>query len=243
MLSENLHLIKMLKINIITIFPKFFDRLLDFGVVKEGLSKNLCSISVYDLRDFTKDKHKKVDDRPYGGGPGMVLLAQPIDDAVKFIKSKNKIDEKKSQNVILMSPGGQKLTQDILKNLSKKDNLIIICGRYEGVDERIRESIVDIEISIGDYILTGGEIPAMVIIDGIIRLLEGVVGNAESILSESFENNLLDYPQYTRPEIYKGLEVPKILLSGNHKEIEKWRKEKSIEITKKKRPDLIDKNN
>lgn len=233
----------MLKINIITIFPKFFDRLLDFGVVKEGLSKNLCSISVYDLRDFTKDKHKKVDDRPYGGGPGMVLLVQPIDDAVKFIKRKNKIDDKKSQNVILMSPGGQKLTQDILKNLSKKENLIIICGRYEGVDERVRESIVDIEISIGDYILTGGEIPAMVIIDGIIRLLEGVVGNAESILSESFENNLLDYPQYTRPEIYKDLEVPKILLSGNHREIEKWRKEKSIEITKKKRPDLIDKNN
>ncbi len=232
----------MLIIDVITIFPKFFDRMLEFGVIKEAYNKKLCCVNVYDLRDFTKNKHKKVDDRPYGGGPGMVLTVQPIYDAVNFIKEKNKIKNEEKQKVILLSPSGYKLNQIFLKNFSSLENLILICGRYEGIDERIKQLVVDLEISIGDYILTGGEIPAMVIIDGVVRLIEGVVGNKDSIEKESFENCLLDYPQYTRPKIFRGLKVPEILLSGNHKEIENWRKQKSIEITKKNRPDLIDKN-
>jgi tRNA (guanine37-N1)-methyltransferase len=232
----------MLKIDVITIFPQMFINILNFGVVKESINKNLCQLNIYDLRDFTKDRHKKVDDRPYGGGPGMVLAIQPVDDAVNYIKEKNKIKNIKFQKTILLSPQGEKLTQKKLKSMSKLENIILICGRYEGVDERIKDQVIDFELSIGDYILTGGEIPAMVIIDGVIRLIEGVVGKEESLKSESFENNLLDFPQYTRPPIYKGLHVPEVLTSGNHKEIEKWRKEKSIEITRERRPDLFDKN-
>jgi len=231
----------MLIIDVITIFPKFFNNLFDFGVIKEAIAKEICKINIYDLRSFTIDKRKKVDDRPYGGGPGMVFCVQPIDSAVSYIKEKNKEMGINSQKVILLSPSGKKLNQKMLKDLSKENNLILICGRYEGVDERVKELVVNMEISIGDYILTGGEIPAMVIIDGVVRLLEGVVGNKNSIVKESFENNLLDYPQYTRPLVYKGLKVPEVLLSGNHKEIEKWRIEKAIENTKKNRPDLIDK--
>jgi tRNA (guanine37-N1)-methyltransferase len=231
----------MLIIDVITIFPGFFHGLTEFGVIKEGLKKNLLSINFHDLRNFTKDKHKKVDDRPYGGGPGMVLSIQPLEDAVDYIKNIRGIKNPELQKVVLLSPSGKKLNQDLLKNFSAYENIIIICGRYEGIDERIKDLFVDIEVSIGDYILTGGEIPAMVIIDGVSRLIEGVVGNNQSVEKESFENNLLDYPHYTRPEIYKGLKVPDILLSGNHKEIEKWRIGKSIEITKKNRPDLIDK--
>lgn len=232
----------MLKIDVITIFPQMFTNILSFGVVKESINKKLCQLNIFNLRDFTKDKHKKVDDRPYGGGPGMVLIVQPIDDAVNFIKEKNKIKNMKFQKTILLSPQGEKLTQKKLKSMSKLKNIILICGRYEGVDERIKDQVIDYELSIGDYILTGGEIPAMVIIDGVIRLIEGVVGKEESLKRESFENNLLDFPQYTRPPVYKGLNVPEVLISGNHEEIEKWRKEKSIEITREKRPDLFDKN-
>ena len=232
----------MLKIDVITIFPQMFINILDFGVIKESINKNLCQLNIYDLRDFTKDKHKKVDDRPYGGGPGMVLTIQPVDDAVNYIKEKNKIKNMELQKTILLSPQGEKLTQKKLKYMSELENIILICGRYEGVDERIKDQVIDFELSIGDYILTGGEIPAMVIIDGVIRLIEGVVGKEESLKSESFENNLLDFPQYTRPPVYKGLHVPEVLISGNHKEIEKWRKERSIEITRERRPDLFDKN-
>lgn len=232
----------MLKIDVITIFPQMFINVLSFGVVKESINKNLCQLNIYDLRNFTKDKHKKVDDRPYGGGPGMILATQPVDDAVNYIKEKNKIKDNEFQKVILLSPQGEKLTQKKLKHMSELKNIILICGRYEGVDERIKDKVMDFELSIGDYVLTGGEIPAMVVIDGVIRLIEGVVGKEESLKSESFENNLLDFPQYTRPLIYKGLHVPEVLISGNHKEIEKWRKEKSIEITREKRPDLFDKN-
>lgn len=232
----------MLIIDVITIFPKIFENITDFGVIKEGINKNLFRLNVYDLRDFTKDKHRKVDDRPYGGGAGMVMTVQPIEDAVKYLKEKNTVKNKDLQKIILLSPQGEKLNQNKLKYFSGLKNLILICGRYEGFDERIKNLVIDMEISIGDYILTGGEIPAMVIIDGTIRLLEGIVGKEESISNESFENNLLDYPQYTRPVTYKGLKVPDVLLSGNHKEIEKWRKDKSIETTRKRRPDLFDKN-
>jgi len=232
----------MLKIDVITIFPSIFDNFTNFGVIKEGINKKLFELNIYNLREFTEDKQKKVDDRPYGGGAGMVFMVQPIDAAVMYIKKKNNLPKIKLQKTILLTPSGDKLKQKTLKYLSGMQNLILICGRYEGVDERIKEITVDMEISIGDFILTGGEIPAMVVIDGVIRLIEGVVGNGESIRNESFENDLLDYPQYTRPESYKGLKVPDVLLSGNHSKIKKWREEKSVEITIKKRPDLFDKN-
>ncbi len=233
---------KCLKIDVITIFPKLFEGITDYGVIKEGINKKICEVNIYNLRDFSDDKHKKVDDRPYGGGPGMVMTIQPIDTAVNFIKNKNLGVNKEMQKVILLSPQGELLNQKKLRYLSQLENIILICGRYEGVDERVKQLVADLEISIGDYILTGGEIPAMVIIDGVIRLLKGVVGKEQSIINESFEHNLLDFPQYSRPEIYRGLRVPEVLLSGNHKEIEKWRMEKSIELTRQKRPDLIDKN-
>lgn len=232
----------MLKIDVITIFPNIFDNFTNFGVIKEGINKKLCELNIYNLREFTEDKHKKVDDRPYGGGAGMVFMVQPIDSAVRHIKGKNDVLKIKLQKTILLTPSGDKLKQNTLKYLSVMENLILICGRYEGVDERIKDLVVDMEISIGDFILTGGEIPAMVLIDGVIRLLEGVVGKEESLINESFENDLLDYPQYTRPDLYKGLKVPDVLLSGNHSKIKKWREEKSVEITMKKRPDLFDKN-
>ena len=232
----------MLKIDVITIFPNIFDNFTNFGVIKEGINKKLFELNIYNLREFTEDKHRKVDDRPYGGGAGMVFMVQPMDSAVRHIKEKNDVLKIKFQKTILLTPSGDKLKQNTLKYLSGMENLILICGRYEGVDERIKDLAVDMEISIGDFILTGGEIPAMVLIDGVIRLLEGVVGREESLKNESFENNLLDYPQYTRPELYKGLKVPDVLLSGNHSKIKKWREEKSIEITRKKRPDLFDKN-
>ena len=232
----------MIKIDVITIFPNIFDNFTNFGVIKEGINKKLCELTIYNLREFTEDKHKKVDDRPYGGGAGMVFMVQPMDSAVRHIKEKNDVLKINLQKTILLTPGGDKLKQNTLKYLSGMENLILICGRYEGVDERIKDLVVDMEISIGDFILTGGEIPAMVLIDGVIRLLEGVVGKEESLINESFENNLLDYPQYTRPDLYKGLKVPDVLISGNHSKIKKWREEKSVEITKKKRPDLFDKN-
>lgn len=232
----------MLKIDVVTIFPDMFDNIIEFGVLKEAFKKNICQLNIYNLRDFSNYKHGRVDDRPYGGGPGMVLMPEPIDNAITFIKKKNKIKKKEKQKTILLSPRGEKLNQNKLKYLSNLENIILICGRYEGVDERVIDSLIDFEISIGDYVLTGGEIPAMVIIDGAIRLLPGVVGKEESLKSESFEDDLLDYPQYTRPPVFKGMDVPKILLSGNHKDIQKWRKEKSLEITRIKRPDLIDKD-
>ncbi len=232
----------MIKIDVITIFPNIFNNFTNFGVIKEGINKKLCELTIYNLREFTEDKHKKVDDRPYGGGAGMVFMVQPMDSAVKHIKEKNDVLKINLQKTILLTPSGDKLKQNTLKYLSGMENLILICGRYEGVDERIKDLVVDMEISIGDFILTGGEIPAMVLIDGVIRLLEGVVGKEESLINESFENNLLDYPQYTRPDLYKGLKVPDVLISGNHSKIKKWREEKSVEITKKKRPDLFDKN-
>jgi len=232
----------MLKIDVLTIFPNMFDNIIEFGVLKEAFKKNICQLNIYNLRDFSNYKRGRVDDRPYGGGPGMLLMPEPIDNAITFIKKKNKIKKKEKQKVVLLTPRGEKLNQNKLKYLSNLENIILICGRYEGVDQRVIDSIIDFEISIGDYVLTGGEIPAMVIIDGVIRLLPGVVGKEESLKSESFEDNLLDHPQYTRPPVFKGMDVPKILLSGNHKDIRKWRKEKSLEITRIKRPDLIDKD-
>jgi len=232
----------MLKIDIITIFPDAFENIAGYGVLKEAFRANICILNVHDLRDFSSDKHRKIDDRPYGGGPGMIFMPEPLDKAINHIKKRNRIKVKEDQKTILLSPKGGRLSQPVLKNLSNHKNLILICGRYEGIDQRIIDSRVDVEVSIGDYVLTGGEIPAMVLIDGIIRLLPGVLGSKESLDLESFSDNLLDHPQYTRPASFKNMKVPDVLIGGNHKGIQKWRKEQSLKITKKRRPDLFDKN-
>ncbi len=227
-----------MRIDILTIFPKMFDPVVNESIVKRAQAKNKVKIIVHDLRDHTLDKHHKVDDRPYGGGSGMVMSAQPIIAAIKKITGKTK-SKKKGRAVVLLCPQGEKLTQPIAKELSGLKHLILICGHYEGVDERVRESVVDREISIGDYVLTGGELPAMVLVDAVVRLIPGVLGDKNSLNFESFEGNLLEYPQYTRPSDFKGLKVPRVLLSGNHKEIEDWRKKQAIIRTKKRRPDLL----
>jgi tRNA (guanine37-N1)-methyltransferase len=223
----------MLNIDIITIFPDMFKPVLGESIIKRAQEKKKVKIKLHDLRDYTLDKHRKVDDRPFGGGPGMVLMAQPIVDAVKKIKGKRKA------RVILMEPRGQTLNQARVKKIAKYANLIIICGHYEGIDERAIEAVVDESVSIGDYVLTGGEIPAMVLVDSIIRLVPGVVGRSESLHDESFEANLLEYPHFTRPANFRGKKVPDVLVSGNHLAIQKWRKEQALAVTKKNRPDLL----
>jgi len=222
----------MMQIDVITIFPKMFEPVLNVSIIKRAVNKRIVSIKVHDLRRFTKDKHKKVDDRPFGGGPGMVLSPQPLFDAIKKIKGRRRL------KVLLMCPTGMPLNQKLAKQLSKNKSMIIVCGHYEGVDERVRSKIIDQSISIGDYVLTGGELPAMVLIDTLIRLIPGVLGKVESLRDESFEQNLLDFPQYTRPANFRGIKVPDVLLSGNHKAVKQWRKQQSIVLTKKNRPDL-----
>jgi len=219
-----------MRIDILTIFPEIFLPL-DVSIVKRAKEKGLVEIKIWNLRDFTKDKHRKVDDEPYGGGKGMVLKCEPIFNAVEKIKEENK-----EGKVILTTPQGVLYNQEIAKKLSKEKGLIIICGHYEGVDERV-SSICDYEISIGDYILTGGELPAMVITDSIVRLIPGVLPE-EAPVYDSFFDYLFDWPCYTRPAVFRGMKVPDVLLSGNHKKIEEWRKEKAIERTKERRPDL-----
>ena len=221
-----------MKIDVLTLFPDMFEGVLNESILKRAIDEKKVEVNLVNFRDYTKDPHNKVDDTPYGGGAGMVLTCQPIFDCVKALRKDN-------SKVILMTPRGDVYKQDIAYNLSKEEHLIIICGHYEGFDERIR-SICDLEISIGDYILTGGEIPAMILIDSITRLLPGVI-NEESFIEDSFSSNLLDYPTYTKPRVYEGMEVPEVLLSGNHKKIEEYRYNESLRITKEKRPDLLDK--
>jgi len=225
-----------MRIDVLTIFPKMFAPILSESIIKRAQNKGILKIYVHNLRDFSKDKHRKVDDRPFGGGPGMVFCPQPIFDAVKFIRLKARLKE---SLVILLSPQGRTLKQHIAQRLSRRKHIIMICGHYEGIDERVRKYLVDEEISIGDYILTGGELPAMVLIDSICRLIPGVLGHRESPANESFCNDLLEYPQYTRPADFRGMKVPKILLSGNHQKIAEWRLAASKRITQKKRPDLL----
>jgi tRNA (guanine37-N1)-methyltransferase len=221
-----------MKIDILTLFPEMFKGPFDESIVNRAKVKKLVEINIYNLRKWTTDKHKSVDDRPYGGGVGMVLMVEPIDKALKDLKGKD-------SKVILLSPKGQKYNQKLARKLSSEKHLILISGHYEGFDERIRQKLVDAEISIGDYVLTGGELPVMVIVDSIVRLIPEVLKKEEATKLESFTDNLLEYPQYTRPENYSGWKVPKVLLSGDHKKIEKWRKEQSIKTTIKKRPDLL----
>ncbi len=231
----------MLIIDILTIFPDMFSGPFNESIIKKGQEKGLLNINITDIRDFSVDKHKKVDDYPYGGGPGMVMKPEPIFNAVEFIVGKHKDVKPSERCVILMTPQGELLNQEKAIELARKQHLIIICGHYEGIDERIRQFLVDKEISIGDYILTGGEIPAMVLLDCVARLVPGVLGEALSIEEESFSHGRLEYPHYTRPENYKGYEVPDILLSGNHKLISEWRRIESIKKTIIKRPDLLSK--
>ena len=219
-----------MKIDVLTLFPEMFNSVFNESIIKRAIDNKLVEINIHNIRDFSKDPHKKVDDTPYGGGAGMVLMCQPIFDAIKALRSDN-------SKVILLTPSGKLYKQSIALDLSKEKHLILICGHYEGFDERIK-TIVDMELSIGDYILTGGEIPAMVLIDSITRLIDGVI-KKESYLNESFTDNLLDYPTYTKPRVYEGLEVPDTLVNGDHEKINKWRREMQIEITKKNRPDLL----
>ena len=223
----------MLRFDIITIFPAMFAQVLDESILKRGQEKKKIAIKVHDLREFTLDKHRKVDDRPFGGGPGMVMMPQPFFAAVKKIKGRRKA------KVILTSPSGEPLTQKKAKQLAKLKDIILLCGHYEGVDERVQSKLADETISIGDYVLTGGELAAMVIVDCVARLVPGVLGKAASLKDESFEENLLEYPQYTRPADFQGMKVPKELLTGHHQDIEHWRQAQSMVRTKKSRPDLL----
>ena len=221
-----------MRFDILTLFPNMFD-ILNESILGRAQEKNLININVVNIRDFSKDKHNKVDDTPYGGGAGMVMRADVVYDCYNSVKT----DDSK---VIYLSPQGKTLDQDKVKELSKEKHLILLCGHYEGIDQRVIDEIVDEEISIGDYVLTGGELPAMVLVDSVSRYVEGVL-NKESIQEESFTDDLLEYPQYTRPEVFRGKKVPEVLLTGHHQNIEKWRKEQSIKITQSKRPDLMEK--
>lgn len=206
------------------------------SILKRATESNKLEINLINIRDYSKDKHKKCDDYTFGGGPGMLMMPQPIYDAM------TSIDGYKDARKIYLSPKGRVFKQSIAKEISKYDHLIFLCGHYEGVDQRILDTLIDEEISIGDYVLTGGELPAMVVIDAVSRLVDGVLGSNESSSIESFENGLLEYPQYTKPREFMGMEVPEILISGNHQKIDEWRYQKSLEITKKNRPDLLDDN-
>lgn len=220
-----------MKIDILTLFPDMFNNIFNESIIKRAIDQKLVTINIHNFREYTNDSHNKVDDTPYGGGCGMVLMIQPIYDCLEKIKGPN-------SKIILLTPSGKKYDQKTAYDLSKEEHIILICGHYEGFDERIR-SLVDLEISIGDYVLTGGEIPAMILTDSIIRLLPNVI-EEKSHLEDSFNNNLLDYPTYTKPRVYKNMEVPEVLLSGDHKKIAQFRKEESIKKTKAIRPDLLE---
>ena len=228
-----------MRIDIITIFPDMFSAVLDASIIKRAQQKGKVKIFVHDLRHYTLDKHHKVDDRPFGGGSGMVMQAEPIFRAVEAIKKK----VKGRARVILLCPQGESFNQSCAKRLSKCKNLIFICGHYEGVDERVRQYLADDEISIGDYVLTGGELPAMVLVDSIVRLIPGVLGDKNSLNFESFEGNLLEYPQYSRPAKFRRWIVPEVLVSGAHDKISAWRNSEAIKRTRQRRPDLLKKSN
>jgi len=225
-----------MRVDIITLFPSMFKNPFDESMIKRAKEKGILKIKLHDLRQFTHDKHRTVDDAPYGGGAGMVMKPRPLFEAVKKIKEE--IDS--SSRVILLSPQGRPFNQEKVKELAKERVLIFICGHYEGVDERVREHLVDEEISLGDYVLTGGELAAMVVVDAVARMLPGVLGSEDSAREDSFYEGLLDYPQYTRPSDFRGWKVPSVLLSGNHQKVKEWRRKKMLEATLRKRPDLLE---
>ena len=223
-----------MKIDIVTIFPEMFREVFAFGIIRRAVEAALLEIAIHDLRDFTSDRHRQVDDRPFGGGAGMVMKPEPFFRAVEALRY-----QAEPTRVVLLSPQGRLFTQEVAEELAQEKHLLLLCGRYEGIDERVVESLVDDEISIGDYVLSGGEIPVMVVVDAVTRLLPGALGCEQSAAQDSFSNGLLDCPHYTRPATYRGLSVPEILLGGNHAEIDKWRRRKAIEKTLLKRPDLF----
>ncbi|MFI3209805.1 MAG: tRNA (guanosine(37)-N1)-methyltransferase TrmD [Peptostreptococcaceae bacterium] len=227
-----------MKFHILTLFPEIFNSYMSESIMKRATDKNLIEVKVYNIRDFTESKHKKVDDYPFGGGAGMVMTPQPIYDCYMHVIKENDI---KNPRVIYLTPKGKVHNQKMAESFSKLDDVILLCGHYEGIDQRIIDLIVTDEISIGDFVLTGGELPALILIDSISRLISGVLSQDESFEEESFKDNLLEYPHYTRPREFMDLKVPDVLLSGNHKNIENWRNEESIKVTKLKRPDLYKK--
>ncbi len=229
-----------MKIFIVTAFPGFFDGPLSESIIKRARENKIVEIECYDLRDFASDKHRQVDDYPYGGGPGMILKPEPFFKAVQHITDTRKLI---NPEIILTTPQGKTYNQQTAKALALKKEMILLCGHYKGVDERVREYLATDEISIGDYILSGGELAAMVIVDSVVRLLPGAIGDFDSAKSDSFEDGLLEGPQYTRPENLNGMKVPEVLLSGHHAEIEKWRKEQSLRRTRERRSDLLQINN
>lgn len=222
-----------MKFGVITLFPEMFTALTDQGVVGKAFSDQL-SIQFFNPRDFTGDKYRTVDDRPFGGGPGMLMMAEPLARAVEAAKL-----ELPTAKVVFMSPQGEVFNQKKAEALSKTESVILVCGRYEGIDQRFIDTFIDMELSIGDFVLSGGEVPAMAVMDAVARLMPGVLGHADSAVQDSFNNGRLDHPHYTRPEEWRGQKVPDVLLSGHHKNIEKWRAEKALEATQKRRPDLL----
>lgn len=223
-----------MRIDVLTLFPEMFSAL-DHSILGRATRKGLLDINVVNIRDFSKDKHKKCDDYPFGGGAGMVMMAQPVCDAFDSLGLDGDVTR------IYMSPKGRKLTQSLVKELSACRHLVLLCGHYEGVDQRALDLNIDMEVSVGDYVLTGGELPAMVLIDAVSRYIPDVLGSEQSTVDESFSDNLLEYPQYTRPQNFRGLEVPEVLVSGNHKKVDEWREKLKLEITMKNRPDLLEK--
>ncbi|MFH0795036.1 MAG: tRNA (guanosine(37)-N1)-methyltransferase TrmD [bacterium] len=225
-----------MEFDVLTLFPEMFEGPLTCSIVQRAREKGLVTIRIHDIRDWAPDRHHVTDDSPYGGGGGMVMKCEPLAAAISAVREK-------SDNlapVIYLSPQGEVFTHDLALDLLKEDRLILLCGHYEGMDERLRQNYVDREVSLGDFVLTGGELPAMVMIDALVRLLPGGVGNEASVQNDSFSTGLLDYPHYTRPEVFENCQVPEVLLSGNHKEIERWRRRQALERTYRRRPDLLE---
>ena len=228
-----------MEFDVVTLFPEMFDALTKYGITRRAFEQRQAALKVWNPRDFTSDKHRTVDDRPYGGGPGMVMMAAPLEAAINAAKARQQQAGLPVPRVIYLSPQGAPLNHDKVKQLADTPGLVLLCGRYEAVDQRLIERCVDEEISLGDFVLSGGELPAMALMDAVIRLLPGVLNDNASAVKDSFVNGLLDCPHYTRPEVYEGAEVPAVLLGGHHGEIEQWRREQSVAVTRSKRPELI----
>ena len=226
-----------MKFHCMTLFPALIENVLHESIIGRALKEGIISLACYDIRDYTDNKHRKVDDTPFGGGMGMVMACQPIFDCFDAVKKT--IPEEQTTKVIYMSPKGRAFTHEVARELSAYDNLVFLCGHYEGVDQRVIDALVDDEISIGDYVVTGGEIPACIVIDATSRLIAGVLPSEECHEDESVASGILEYPQYTKPRVFRGLEVPEVLLSGDHKKIARWRLEEAVKITKERRPDML----
>jgi tRNA (guanine37-N1)-methyltransferase len=228
-----------MQFDVVTLFPEMFTAITQSGITRRAFEQKKCALSLWNPRDFTSDKHRTVDDRPYGGGPGMVMMVKPLEAAVQAAKARQTEQGLAAPRVVYMSPQGKALTHERVMQLTTEPGLVLLCGRYEAVDQRFLDSCVDEEISLGDFVLSGGEIPAMALMDAVIRQLPGVLHDDASAVEDSFVNGLLDCPHYTRPEVYEGAAVPAVLMGGHHVEIEKWRRERALEATARKRPDLI----